>query len=167
MADDFARATGAAGTYQIGDQTYLISKLSPRDIGDLQAYIKEVCPNPRAEALALIREGGLPEPIAMEVWKTAVEESRDWPPSMSDERGNQLITMTFEGNARLLWVLLRRYQPGVDLAKARQLAELITLDDLGALMALGAPESASDPKAENGPPPTTTTTAMRMIKAPA
>lgn len=148
MSDDYARATGAAGTIWIGDREYRVSKFTPRDIGDLQAWLKEQVPDPRLEARRIME--GMPDAVAIEVWKTMALEAKEWPPTLATEKGNELLTVTSEGIARLLWVTLRKHN-GVDLGEARKLSNDISIEDLGHIMQLASPESDQSPKAVTTP----------------
>jgi hypothetical protein len=51
----------------------------------------------------------------------------------------------------LLWVLLRRHNAGIDLARARELAEVVSFAEINELFALGWPEPTFDPKARTTP----------------
>lgn len=143
MPDDFARAAGAPNSIRIDGKEYLVSKFTPRDIGDLQAWLKTEIPNPLIEAKRLIE--GLPDAVAIEIWRTMAEESKFWPPTLEHERSNTLLTTTTEGIARLLWVTLRKNNR-VDLAAARELADNIELNTITELVRLASPESGG-PKA--------------------
>lgn len=143
MPDDFARATGSPNSIRINGATYLVSKFTPRDIGDLQAWLKSEIPDPRIEAKRLI--DGLPDAVAIEIWRTMAQEAQSWPPSIGDERSNTLLTTTSEGITRLLWVTLRKHNR-IDLAAARELADVVELDTITELVRLASPESTG-PKA--------------------
>jgi hypothetical protein len=144
MSEDYARAAGSALSLTIDGKEYRVSKFTPRDVGDLQAWLKSEIPDPRVEARKLLE--GLPDAVAIEVWRTMAEEAKSWPPTLGDERGNQLLTTSTEGVARLIWVALRKYN-GIDLAKARELAGVIELGEVNELVRLASPESADVPKA--------------------
>jgi hypothetical protein len=145
MSDDYSRATGAPGSLRLAGREFLVGKFSPRDIGDLQAWLKEQVPDPRARARELIQ--GMPESVALQIWKDLSEEARDWPPSFGSAKATSLLTTNGEGIARLLWVTLRRHNPGFNLEAARALADQVDFDDVNRVIALASPESATDPKA--------------------
>ena len=128
----------------IDGKEYRVSKFTPRDIGDIQSWLKSETPDPRQEAKKLME--GLPEIVAVEVWRTLAEEAKSWPPSLGDSRANDLLIGSTEGAARLIWVTLRKHN-GVDLAKAREIATTIDMSDLNELLRLASPESAEVPKA--------------------
>lgn len=151
MSDDFARATGSPLYVTINGKEYRVSKFTPRDIGDIQAWFKSEVPDPRVEARKFIE--GIPDAVAIEVWKTAVEEARNWPPTLGDERSNDLLVASSEGVARLLWVTLRRHN-GIDLPQARQLVDHLDIGDIAELIRLASPESADVPKASTASPAT-------------
>lgn len=140
MPDDFARATGSPNSIQINGREYLVSKFTPRDIGDLQNWLKTEIPNPLVEARRLIE--GLPDAVAIQIWRTMAKEAKFWPPTLEHDRSNTLLTTTTEGIARLLWVTLRKHNR-IDLAGARELADLIEIDTITELVRLASPESSS------------------------
>lgn len=145
MADDYARATAAPNSIRLAGRDFLVSKFTPRDIGELQAWLKSEIPNPREEAKRLIQ--GVPDAVALQIWRDLNEEAKDWPPSFGSEKATNLLVTSPEGNARLLWVTLRKHNPGFDLAAARTLVESIELDRIHDLIAKASPEAATDPKA--------------------
>lgn len=144
MSDDYSRATGSPLSIEIDGREYRVSKLTPRDVGDIQAWLKSEIPDPRTEARKMLE--GLPDAVAIEVWRTAAEEAKAWPPTLGDDRGNNLLMSSTEGVARLIWVTLRKHN-GVDLAQARKLADHLDIEQVGTLIKLASPESADVPKA--------------------
>lgn len=151
MADDFAVAAASPRPIRIGGAEYLVGKFTPRDLGDLQAWLKEQVPDPRLKARELCRD--LPDAVALQVWKDLREDALDWPPSFNSREGSWLLTTTHEGAARVLWVLLRQHNEGVDLVRARELVKAVSQAELNLLIDMGFPEPTFDPKA-----PTTPTT---------
>lgn len=143
--DDYAVATGAGRPVHLDGIEYRVGKLSPADLGDLQAWLKEQVPDPRILARDLCRD--MPDAVAIRIWQDLHEESKDWPPSPLGGHGYRLLTMNREGAARVLWVLLREHNPGVDLERARAMAARIGYMELGSLFDMGFPEPSFDPKA--------------------
>lgn len=144
MADDFARSTASPRTITLAGREYLVGKFSPRDIGDLQAWLKEQIPDPRREAREFME--GLPDAVAIEVWKDAVERSKEWPPTIQSTIGFGLLTTSHEGNARMIWVTLRRHNPGFTLDRAREIADLVGLDDINRLVSYASIDGDGVPK---------------------
>jgi hypothetical protein len=151
MPEDYARATAAPRTVTIGGATYLASKFAPRDFGDLAAFLKDQVPDPRLKARELC--AGLSDAVALQIWTELSEEAKDWPPTITSRAGNQLLMMTLEGNARIIWIALRRYNPGVTLERARQIAETVTMEEIVDLFHAGFPEETFDPKARTATEP--------------
>lgn len=143
--EDFARATGASRTFTIEGKDYRAAKLSPRGIGDLQAYLKEVIPDPRRVARELMN--GLPEAIQLDILHRAYEEAKDWPPAFGDPKTFHHF-LSIEGQARLLWVCFRKHNPGFTLDFARDLSERyeMEVEELNQLMELVSPGEVGDVK---------------------
>lgn len=154
MSDDFAIATAAGRPVRIAGADYLIGQLTGCDLGDLQAYIKEQVPNPRLEAKELCRD--LPDEVAKQIWIDLFEESKNWPPTVWSDEGNRILTQTREGAARVLWVLLRKHQPGFTIDHGRAMAKEIGFAQLNKLIDMGFPEDDVVPKSQ-APTPTETT----------
>ena len=144
MAEDYAKATAAPGHVTIGEVTYRASKFGPRDLGDLQAWLKSQVPDPRLMARQLCE--GLPDAVALQIWTDLSEEAKDWPPSLTSEIGNNMLLFTHEGAAQVIWVCLRRYNAGVTLEKAREMAAIVSNEELASLLNAGFPEPTFSPK---------------------
>lgn len=143
--EDFAKATAAPGFIQIGDVSYRVGKIGPRDKGDLEAYIKSQVPDPRLMAKELC--AGLPDAVAIEVWRDLHSEAQSWPPDLASTIGNKILMETWEGNAQLLYVILRRHNGGFTLQDARALTK--NDDELAArAFFMSLPEPTFDPKAQ-------------------
>ncbi len=143
--EDYTRATDSTQAVEIDGKSWQVSKLTPRDIGDLQAFLREAVPNPRLMARDLC--AGMSDELAKHIWDSLNEEYQAWPPTLGTAEGNQRILHTFEGNARLLWVVLRRHNRNVDLDRARELAEAVDLELISRVLVMALPEYALDPKA--------------------
>jgi len=135
-SDDYAKATGSPSSIRINGSEYRVSKFTPRDIGDLQQWLKEQIPDPKVEARKLLE--GLPDAVAIEIWKTQAEAAKDWPPTIGDDRAQDLLVTTSEGSARLLWVTLRKHNQ-VDLEKARALAQEAEIETIQQVVRLASP----------------------------
>jgi hypothetical protein len=152
VSDDYAKATAAASFIEIGDVTYRVGKFGPRDIGDLEAWLKSQVPDPRLAAKDLC--AGLPDAVAKEVWTDLSMEAANWPPSVDSRQGQKLLTQTWDGNAMLLWVSLRRHNASFSLEDAKRLTK--TDDEIAIkVMLLAFPEATFDPKSQaaTGPGP--------------
>jgi hypothetical protein len=154
MQDDYAKAAASPRTVTIGEVAYKVSKFGPRDLGDLQAWLKSQIPDPRLMAKELC--AGLSDAVALEIWRDLSQEAQDWPPTITSQEGNRLLMVTHEGNAQVLLVALRRHQAGFNIEQARKIAETISLDEITSVLNAGFPEPTFDPKdpAESTTPPT-------------
>jgi hypothetical protein len=141
--DDYARATGQPKTVTIRDVDYRVHKFRPRDLGEIEAWMKTRVANPREEARRYME--GLPDAVAKHVWDRALEASSDWPPTFENDAGQALL-MSEEGMAFIVWVCLRRGIAGFTLDQARDLAETLDVDDVLALTEAAKPGEVGDPK---------------------
>ncbi len=144
MPDDYAKDTAAPSFITIGDRDYRVGKFGPRDLGDLQAFIKSRVPDPRLMARELC--AGLPDAVAIEVWRDLSAEASRWPPSYDSREGCEVLMATWEGHAQVVWISLRRHNADFTLERARQLTEH---DDelMMKVFILAQPEPTFDPKA--------------------
>jgi hypothetical protein len=129
----------------IGDREYRVGKFGPRDIGDFEAWLKKQVPDPRLMARDLC--AGLPDAVAIEVWRDLSAEAVNWPPTVESRIGNKLLMGTHEGHALLVWVSLRRHNASFTIDQARELTrdnDQIALE----VARLSYPEPTFDPKAE-------------------
>jgi hypothetical protein len=144
VAEDYAKATAAPRFITIGEKEYRVGKYGPRDIGDLEAWLKTQVPDPRLKARTLCE--GLPDAVALEIWRDLSMEAASWPPSIDSRQGNKLLIETWEGNAMVVWVSLRRHNGGFTLEDAKRL----TKDDdslATQVVTLSQPEPDWSPKA--------------------
>jgi hypothetical protein len=122
--DDFARACCSPRRVTLGGREFLVSKLSPRDFGDLQAWCADQLVSPLEAARDAM--AGLPDREARDLWAKALAEAKSsWPPDLGSETGGLLLASP-EGFAHLLWVALRRHHPRVTRARARRIAAGVT-----------------------------------------
>lgn len=151
MGNDYARATSQPRTVTLDGRDYRVSKLSPAIVGEIEAWLRERAPNPRAEAKAYME--GLPVEVQKHIWSEACIEAKSWPPSMDDDEGKRLLYLTAEGQARLLFAFLRRHAADFTLEKARDLAERVDQGDIGRVIEASSTEEIGDlrdPKAPTG-----------------
>lgn len=145
MSDDYAKATAAPGFIVINGREYRVGKFGPRDIGDFEAWLKTQVPDPRLIAKELC--AGLPDAVALEVWRDLSAEAMNWPPTVESRQGNKLLMQTWEGHALLVWVSLRRYNAGFTIEEARLLTK--NNDELAIEVArLAYPEPDFSPKSQ-------------------
>lgn len=146
MIEDYAKATAAGMPVAIGGKEYRAAKFGPRSYGDLNAWLKRQKPDPRLMAKELC--AGLDDAVAIQIWRDLQDEAQDWPLSLDHPEGNRLLTLTSEGAAQVVWVMLRKYQPYITLERAAEIAMDITTEELNELIRIGLPEPTHDPKAE-------------------
>ena len=76
-------------------------------------------------------------PVALRIWDDLSKEAQLWPVTMLDEQGNTELCNTHEGAAVVLWVSLRRHQPGFTIERARELAAEVSDEELNQLIRYG------------------------------
>jgi hypothetical protein len=143
MADDFAAATVAPRTFTFEGVDFKVHKLRPRDIGEIEAWMKDKVPNPKGEALIFMK--GQSDAVAMHIWDEACKEAAEWPPQFENDSGQALL-LTAEGGARLVWVILRRGTPSLTLDQATEIADHMSVEDLNRLATLAMPGDPDSPK---------------------
>lgn len=146
MSEDYARSTAAPRQFQIEGKVYQVSKLTPRAIGDIQAFLKDAIPDPRKLIRPLM--DGLPDVVQLEMWRGACEAAKSWPPEIGSEESIQAL-LSVEGQAKFLWVAFRRHTEGWTLEKARELSARYEMssEEFGELMELMGPKELGDPLA--------------------
>jgi hypothetical protein len=152
MSEDFGKAVGAPSRITLGGVDYVVAKQGPRIYGELQQFIKSFVPDPRVKAKEII--AGLPDAVALEIWREYSEEAKDWPLSLDSAAGNLILTTTQEGARQVVWSLLRRHNGSLTREKADEIADDLTMEQVSELIRLSMPEGAFDPKS---PEPGTTT----------
>ena len=142
MAEDFARDTGQPKTITLDGCDYKVAKLTPRMLGELTEWLKSKVPNPKKEALEYMK--GQSDEVAKHIWTGACAEAIDWPPDITSDLGRSHLIFSFDGQVKLLTVLLRKHAADFTEAKASELADRLSIDDFGKLMALALPGEPGD-----------------------
>jgi hypothetical protein len=143
VGEDYSKATASPRTIRIGDVDYRVAKWGPRDIGDLEAWLKSQVPDPRLMARQLCE--GLSDAVALEVWRDLSMEATSWPPDITSRQGNKLLMNSHEGHTQLLWVALRRHNASFTLEQAREIART-NYEVAMQAAALAQPEEDFSPK---------------------
>jgi hypothetical protein len=144
-SEDYAKATAAPRYVTINGREYRVGKYGPRDIGDLEAWLKTQVPDPRLMARELC--AGLPDAVALEVWRDLSAEAMNWPPDVTSRIGNKLLMNTWEGHARLVFASLSRHNADFTLDEARTLTKAdceLAIE----ISNLSWPEPTFDPKGQ-------------------
>jgi len=149
---DLAIVSGAGRQVMINGTLYMVPKLTPSILGRINAWLKTVAPNPKDEAKE--RMQGLPDAVALEIWRDAVQEAKQWPPTFGSEWGTQLI-LNYDGATVVVYEVLSPANPSLTMEQARQIVNMIGLQGLDKIIELASPEiqipkkaGDDDPKAE-------------------
>jgi hypothetical protein len=149
MGEGLASVVDAARAWTVDGVDYRVSKFRLRDWGELEAWLADQLPDPWTVARKHME--GLPPEVQKHIWDRACAEGEaHWPPSFADPRARRVI-LGPEGQAFYVYLALRRTTGGMDLARARDVADRMGAGDLERLMALVQPGDPDAPKA-----PTTT-----------
>ena len=143
--DDLATVTAAPKTFRLDGADYAVPKLRPREMGEIQAWIKSRFPDPRVEARLAIQDCKF-ESLAHKIWEAAEAQAKEWPPKFGSSRVEAELA-TADGFGFMVWILLRRTVPGLDQARARELADRLEAAEFKQLLTLAMPEGLDDPKA--------------------
>jgi hypothetical protein len=144
MSEEMIKLTAAPSTVTLAGKDYRVSKLRPREFGELASWLAGQVPDPRA----LVRKHmeGLPENVQIAMWKDACLEAKSWPPAIDSDEGNALL-MSPAGQLELVYLALRRHTAGFTRADAETVAEAISEEELGELLDLVTNGSKTAPKA--------------------
>lgn len=122
---DICQAIPQPTPVTIGGRPFLASELRLGDLSLLSAYVKSLVPSPYdvAEPFLASNPGGIH-------WKRLLAETyeaqRDWPPDLSSEEADSVLS-TADGYAYFAWVVLRREHPGMTSEGAKILIAAATL----------------------------------------
>lgn len=150
--------TGAPRTWHFAGRDWPVSGLTPYQLGQLEAWLKDHVPSPLAVYRQTVKEGDW----APEERKVLFDEARvamvpayddnglqigGWPPSFNSCQGQALL---FQGTgiAAFLRVVLAKHTPTLTTADAEALAPLLSVDDLRGLTELiqvRGPEDDAEP----------------------
>lgn len=133
------RLTNASQPVTIAGKSYPVKQLTLAEWGELQAWLKTVCPSPvavAAKALAELQAQGtiLPQLVQDALFRQAQEESRRWPPKVGTLAWLRAIEDIEDGRGRFLQAALGAGGTMLDQAQADAIVEQATLDELGDLM---------------------------------
>lgn len=142
MAEDYAKHCNSPRSIELDGTEYELQKASPRDIGDILAWIKSQTTNPKELARDLMQ--GFSDAVQIEIWRT--QAAIEWPPDFGSREGQELLNSS-EGMARVLYLVLRRCRPAFTLEAARTLSGRIGFDQYLKVQAMLHPGEVGDPKA--------------------
>lgn len=147
---NYAIHTGQNRTVTLGGTSYIVAQFGPASIGRLNAWIKSQFPDPRVEGQKrAIAFKDLPE-LAKHVWEEAVNEARLWPPTIDDTVGQTALFTHSEGIALLVYTALGKHNGSITRDRAAEIAETITIEEVGAIFAAMLPEGLTPPKEDQG-----------------
>ncbi len=155
--------TNATEPVTLAGRTFPVRQLQLREWGELQAWLKSVCPSPVAvatQALAELRVKGVPIPqdVQESVFRQAQEETRRWPPRVGTLAWLRAVEDIEGGRARFVQAALKAGGTEIDVDEAWTIEDVATLDELGDLMRVCLNGEHPVPKAAGEIPPPSPTT---------
>ncbi len=150
--------TNACQPVTLAGRTFPVRQLRLREWGELQAWLKGVCPSPVAvatRALAELRAEGCPVPpdVQDSLFRQAQEETRRWPPRVGTVAWLKAIEDTEGGRARFLQTAIASGGAAVDEETACELEANASLDELADLMRVCLHGEHARPKAAGADQP--------------
>ena len=144
MAEDYARACALPREVVVGGRVFLVSKIGPRMLGELQRWMMSVLEDPRIKARDRLRaDPDMPDEEARRIWTEAAVAALDWPPELGSDLGTTLL-MSAEGWARFLWLVARGNEPGLTLDLCRGAAQVMSDAEWRALWEAASPRELGD-----------------------
>lgn len=136
--------TGATRTWDFAGVKWPVSGLTMKQIGLLDAYLKDTVPSPLDEFRYLVRgDGFLPEERAMlfKEFKDRMEprfatdgtQTGGWPPTFMSALGQQFL-LQGAGIGYFLYIILSKHTPDISRDEVESLAVHVDAESLGTLM---------------------------------
>jgi len=137
---------GAPRDFALAGRVFPVSGLTPYQLGQLEAFLKDAIPSPLSEFRALVAEGGFAPEERAELFKAAKDrmepqytqdgfQTGGWPPTFNSAEG-QRVLFNGAGLAHFLWVVLSKHTPALTRDDAATLAPHLTVSDLARLSEL-------------------------------
>lgn len=161
--NDLATLNGKPRTLKVDGRDYLFYPLTLDDLGGLQAWVDAQTPDPFALAHGQINSGRFTIDQCKFLLKTAMEMAAKGAPKLGTDEAD-LLLQSAEGVKEVLFLSVRKGDPGFSRGDAAGLFRKVTQGDVAALFrATGLVEAGvaagadSDPKAQTGSPTPTPT----------
>lgn len=124
--NDLSVVSAAPVTVTVDGVDYKIGPLKVRELGLLQAWIKEQVPHPIEAVKGHL--GGLPEPLQIALLEGARKDAYRWPPKLNSPEANTLLAGE-EGEKELVHLIFTKHQPSLTRADTDAIAGKLGLDD--------------------------------------
>jgi hypothetical protein len=131
---------------QINGKDWLVTQLTLRDQGSLQAVIRKVQPKPMEHALTVIK--GLPAEVVSQILRDARKDMMFWPSPITSQEGLAILFNHEEGQKAVIKAALGRAQVCTD-DDVEEIAGQMTYVDFMRLaaIAISGEDPEDDPKA--------------------
>ncbi len=161
---NLADLTAAPRTATIGGKTFPIKPLRPRDLGIVEAWIRDHVPGPLAAIRpALDLYAGDPEAKRV-LLERAYADQLTWPPAITSPEGWALAIG--QARAAFLAAILRRGGAEVGTAEAEAQADEMDFATWERVLLLAMGKDPDDPKSLPGTTPAATTTTPAPAPSP-
>lgn len=125
--------TNGGFSMEIGGRNYRFSELRTKDYGRLQDHIRRIQPKAVDVLSAVVKDLKLsPEDLTESILK-AYERDIFWPVSCDSAPGLGMIQNDEQARIDLIRFCLEKHQPGITVAEAREIQDLMTVKQFSAM----------------------------------
>lgn len=131
---------------RINGKDWLVTQLTLRDQGQLQAVIRKLQPKPMDQALAAIK--GLPADVSSQILRDARKDMMFWPSPITSQEGLTILFNHEEGQRAVIKAALGRAQECTDADVEVLTGEMTYVEFMRlAAIAISGEDPEDDPKA--------------------
>ena len=142
---------GSGRVLRIGGEDHRIAPLALEDFHELQLWVDRQFADPFAVADAAIARGDYTPAQQQYLYKLAMDRATSGRRLIGSSPEADELIRSLEGTVQLLWIAVRKAEPGFTEDDAQRLGKKLTFGDIGRVFdATGAGLVLSDPKAEAG-----------------
>ena len=159
--NDLASLNGKPRILRVDGREYRFYPLTLDDLGELQAWVDSVTPDPFAIAHDQINSGRFTVDQGKHILRIAMEMSAKGAPKLGTDEADALLQSS-DGVKQVLFLAIRKGEPTFTMADAVALFRKVTQADVAALfrksglIEAGITGGTPDPKAPGGLTPTST-----------
>jgi hypothetical protein len=145
---DLLSVTATPRALRIGGEEHRLSPLTVDDFGELQAWVDSQFPDPFEVANAVIARGDYTVPQQQFFYRLAMEQSTRGKRLIGSSPEADDMVRSLEGTIQLLWISVRKAEPGFTPDDAVRLRKKMSFGDIARVFQVtNADMVLSDPKA--------------------